>query len=286
MNYTSELKRFPAVQLHHEVAVPAAVALKEPNCVHMAQPCGKRAFAWFTFHKSKNVCFLVGIKNKLPISIQPVHAAFATTLSLGTVVHGTVVQRGHVRCFFMDNIYFLCGRTVEGSFAHKLTAMQTLLQTSLGTEVYLPSQLMFYVCPHSYTPTAFQLPYKLFTIKCVPLSGTKTVNYADECKVFTVRATEVCDTYELVDDVGNVVGIAGVNTYECSQALQALFRQGGRTTLDSIEESDDEGDVTTPTTTTSGVKIMCRWHPALKHWTPVLDFPIPLEVVKKSAELP
>jgi len=273
MDYTSELGRFPQVVLPVESTVNSAAAARESNAVHLAQPCGKRAYAWFTYHKSKNVCFLLDIKNREPCNLYPVHAAFQSRLSLGTVLHGTVVQHGGHRCFFADNIFFLEGRAVEAPFSEKLKIMERLLRTGLDSQgaLYLPSQVLFYVCPYSYFPTAFQVPFKLFCVKAVNLATSKTVHYADETRAFKVRRTDVCDTYELVDDAGAVQGLAGVNTYACSTALRRLFANGGApdaASIDAIEESDDEYPDVAPV---EELKLLCRWNPRLKHWTPVVQ---------------
>jgi len=258
----------------------STAAVRDADAVHVAQPCGKRAFAWFTYYKNKNVCFLLDIKQRATTNIYPVHAAFNSDLSLGTVLHGTVVQHGGYRCFFVDNLFHLKGRAVDCSYAEKLKAIERVLKESLDNQLYLPSQVLFYLCAYSYTPTAFQVPYKLFCIKSVSTKSSKIVNYADEFKTFNVRKTAVCDTYELLDDFGKVEAIAGVNTYESSVALKRIFG-GVVRSLDSIEESDDETDF--EPVYESERRMVCRWHPLHKHWTPVYDWHAPPLKVGKMA---
>ena len=265
-DYTPLLKRFPKIVLPKEIA--AGKEVFEPNSVYLAQPCGKRAFAWFTYHKTKNVCFLLDIKDKVPVNIHPVHAAFSSALSLGTILHGTIIHYQGTRCFIADNLFWLKGRSVEDlNFQAKFTAMHELLKTDVDTRMYLTTQVLFSLPVYSYHPTSFDTIYKLYCVKCVQLHGPKVTNFQDRTAVWTVKPVEKCDTYELFNDQGVGQGLACVDTYNRSVKLNDLFRKIPENhRIDAIEESDDEA----PTVHMErALKMVCRWHPMHKQWVPL-----------------
>jgi hypothetical protein len=265
-DYTPLLKRFPSVALTKETS--SIKEVNEPNSVYLAQPCGKRAFIWFTYFKTKNVCFLLDIKDKVPINIYPVHAAFSSVLSLGTVLHGTVIHYQGTRCFIVDNIFYYKGKTTQHqTFETKLTLLQTVLQTEIDNHMYLLTQVMFSLPVYSYVPTCFDTIYKMYCVKCVHLTNNKVTNFQDRTAVWTVKAIEKCDSYELVNDHGVSQGLACVESYERSVKLNDLFRAIPENhNLDASEESDDEAP---SVYTDRSYKMMCRWHPLHKQWVPL-----------------
>jgi hypothetical protein len=264
-DYTPLLRRFPKVVLPKETTTVKEVC--EPNSVYLAQPCGKRAFAWFTYYKTKNVCFLLDVKDRTPINIYPVHAAFSSALSLGTVLHGTILHYQGTRCFIVDNLFFHKGRQIEENYETKLKLLTEMLQTDIDNNTYLPTQLMFSLPVYSYHPTSFDTIYKLYCVKCVHLTGNKVTNFQDRTAVWTVRPLEKCDTYELFNDQGGSQGLACVESYERSVKLNDLFRKIPENhNLDALEESDDEAPMVH---FDRAYKMFCRWHPVHKLWTPL-----------------
>ena len=265
-DYTSLLKRFPAISLPNENAPQP----RDKNMVYLAQPCGKRAFAWFTYNKTKNVCFFLDIKDKTPVNIDPVHACFSSSLSLGTVLHGTVTNLQGVRTFVADNIFFLQGKEVEANYRTKLEIMAELFKTGIDNRSYMPSQAMFSLPVYSFNLITFDTIYKLYCVKGVHLETSKTVNYPDRTTVLTVKPTGTCDSYELFGNDETSVGLACVDTYKRSVLLNDIFgRLSENHNLDSIEESDDESEVEKEKENIKGVKMHCRWHPLHKQWVPL-----------------
>ena len=265
-NYAKELKRFPQVELPVEQMSNKEV--RDHDMVYLAQPCGKRAFAWFTYHNSKNVCFFVEIKDRAPATLYPVHAAFASALSLGTVLHGTITHHESKRCFVMDNIFHHEGRSVTLDYAGKLRLMQSLLKTSVDDRIHLPSQVLFMLPVHAFRPTLFAPVYKLYGVKCVQLHGPKVVNCPDKTAVFQVSATPTCDMYDLRGPDG-AMQVACVDTYARSVMLNSLFRRVKENfDLDAVEESDDEADPNTVYLDRT-LSMLCRMHPVHKKWVPV-----------------
>ena len=264
-DYAPLLKRFPSVALPKETMAQRDV--KEPDSVYLAQPCGKRAYAWFTYHKTKNVCFLLDIKDRVPTNIYPVHAAFSSSLALGTVLHGTITHYKGTRCFIMDNVLHYKGQPFETNYEEKLQKMVLMQREEMDSRMYLPTQLMFSLPVYSYHPTSFDTVYKLYCVKCVQLHGNKVTNYNDRTAVWTVKPTNKCDTYELFNDQGVAQGYACVDTFARSVALNDLFRKIPENhRLDAIEDSDDEAP---EVFMDRSLKMFCRWHPTHKHWVPL-----------------
>ena len=263
MNYTAELKRFPHVDLPVEQMSNKEV--RDQAVVYLAQPCGKRAFAWFTYFRGKNVCFFVEIKDRKPANIYPVHAAFASSLALGTVLHGTITHHESRRCFVMDNIFHHEGNPVTVDFAAKLALMRGL---AVDNCAHIPSQALFMLPVYSYTPSPMDTIYKLYCVKCVQLHGPKVINCPDKTAVFQVKPTPTCDIYELHTPEG-FHSLACVDTYARSVMMNNLFRRVKENhDLDAVEESDDEDDPNTVYMDRS-FQMLCRWHTLHKKWTPI-----------------
>jgi len=193
MDYAHLLKRLP----------PYRDTFAHPPGVYTAIPQGRKALAWFTYHRSKNICFIVDLKTK---KITPTHAAFASSLSLGTLLAGTIVQE-QTRQFVADGIYWLKGLPVE----NKMDALQRTLG-EISTTLFLPTQLLFALPVSSYNPfvvTPYLQQHLRVGAACHP---------ANKTEVFPVTATDKCDIYEVNG------GVAGVDTLERSAYLKDLFR--------------------------------------------------------------
>jgi hypothetical protein len=83
------MRRFPEFELSYETISHNKVSDLYDVC--LAIPTGRKCCAWFTFHEDKNVCYLFDLNREKKISkgrIVPV--AFNPSLSLGTVVYGTI----------------------------------------------------------------------------------------------------------------------------------------------------------------------------------------------------
>jgi hypothetical protein len=228
-DYRNELRRFPKLSL------PVEVKVKEPRDggVYTALPQGKRVFIWFTYCKSKNICFIVD-----GTMICPVHAAFPSRLALGTVLTGILAQR----VFTADALMY------GDSTLDEVVA-------SLECPQYLPTQMKFQKAKQALVPY-FDAPYKIQCVKCV--HGATVVVYDEKYAVFQVTPLPTSDTY----DLGG--GLALIDTYDRSVQLNSLFRSiSENRDLDMGEESDDDdGELGPP------LRMQCRWHYKHKQWVP------------------
>jgi len=172
MDYRQVLTRLPAYNLD--------IPYKKPErAVYMAVPKGRRMLAWFTYHRRKNMCFLV---NPFSKSIVPATAAFSTKLALGTLLSGVILDR----TFVVDDIFMLKGVPVRSPEA------LTEVASEWGATRFLPKQLMFVLAETSYEPFVVS-EYPQFCLKSLaPLALYAT----NAIEVIVVSATEQGDIYE------------------------------------------------------------------------------------------
>ena len=231
-DYRNELRRFPAIALPPEIKV----AEPKEGGVYVALPYGKRVFAWFTYCKSKNICFIVdgGM-------IYPVHAAFPSRFAFGTILSGIFSQR----VFTADMVW------EAGAPSTDLDRVVRELQCP----VYLPTQIKFQRAVQALVPF-FDTPYKIQCVKCI--HGKSISVYEEKYAVFQVSALPTSDMYELKGQ------FALVDSYKRSVMLNSLFRNiSENRDLDMGEESDEDTPTLGPP-----LRMECRWHYKHKQWVP------------------
>lgn len=230
-DYRHELLRFPKL-------TPYTSA----DGLYIALPYGKRVYAWFTYCKSKNICFIVDGH-----TIYPVHAAFASRLALGTVISGIVLNRVFVAELLLMN----AGITVLDK---DLTQLNALLSTELDSPIYISTQMKFQMPSHGLM-RMFNAPYKIHHVKC------GSVLLEEKYAVFTVTALPTSDMYVLSDSGGN----ACIDSYERSVFMNKLFRCiPENNDIDAGEDSDIESSELGPP-----LKMECRWHSIHHSWIPI-----------------
>ena len=230
-DYRHELLRFPKL-------TPYTSA----DGLYIAVPYGKRVYAWFTYCKSKNICFIVDGH-----MIHPVHAAFASKLALGTVISGFVSNR----VFIAESLLINAGIAVVDP---ELTQLDALMSTDLDSPIYVPTQMKFQM-PSRGLLRVFDAPYKIHHVKC------GSVLLEEKYAVFTVTALPTSDMYVLSDSGGN----ACIESYERSVFMNKLFRYiPENIDIDAAEDSDSESSELGPP-----LKMECRWHSTHHSWIPI-----------------
>jgi len=85
------MKRMPNFELSYETIAHKKVF--QSYNLGLAVPVGKKFFAWFSFQKSNDVCYLLELNREKKVSkISVTNAEFNSCLSLGTLVYGTVIS--------------------------------------------------------------------------------------------------------------------------------------------------------------------------------------------------
>lgn len=192
MDYKNVLHRLPAYSLETPMKRPTTGEF-------MAVAKGQRLLAWFTYHRRKNICFVVNPWTK---SIVPSVASFSSDLSLGTLLSGVIVNK----VFIADDIFHLKGNPVRS-----MDALRAVMEL-LGQVRLLPKQLIFQMAETSYTP---------FVVTPYPQQGLKSLaplaQYPpNEVATFVLTSTDQKDIYAA--DVEILV-----DTLERSKFLANLF---------------------------------------------------------------
>ena len=292
------ISRFPLFELSYEIVKHSKVP-KQSNTIYMAIPFGKKYFVWFTFFEDKNICLLLEIdkyKNEYSIKeIYPVSSCFDSSLSLGSILYGTIVIDNGIKIFVADNIYYYKGKNVsQYTFSKKMTMLSLFFKNDIHQSIYHKSQLLF-VLPYfrdnifSYTKDLHLVNYRIYTtqLRSVDKYGA-FVNYSDksiyECKeqVMIVKPTIQNDIYELYakHDATKRIGYACVNSYDTSVLLNSIFRTiKENIDLDNLELSDSEEEFENIeedkyVDLNKTVLMKCKYNSRFKMWEPISEIHI------------
>ena len=127
------LKRMPPFELSYEIIAHKKV-FSSYN-LSLAIPSGKKMYAWFSFDKSNDVCYLLELNREKKVSkISIVDTGFHSphtlgTLALGTLVYGTIVhldentsaENSGPRIFVIEDMFHYKGISMKNMlFGEKL----------------------------------------------------------------------------------------------------------------------------------------------------------------------
>ena len=283
--------RFPKVKLFYEKNAHKKVTAD----YYVAIPYGKKYFAWFTHHNNENVCVLVEIKVEkdglfkvLTSSVRPV--AFKSSLSLGTLLYGTMLPKTNFFC--AENIFFYKGERVNGkSNKERLNLMEKIFKNELRQVSILQKEIIFGTALMSNSfkwliKEISALPYQIYCIQCKNFTNNNAhkmlyKNYQQqeqslETKIFEVQATIGVDNYQLLDTkTKEFVQIAYIPNFQTSKLMNSIFRIiKENNNLDALEESDDEDEfenteVDKFVDLKKRVKMECKMHQTFKKWVPI-----------------
>ena len=240
MDYRHELKRFPKCTFPPEYT---STQLADGSS-YVALPVGRRMFAWFTYTRNKNVCFLVDGK-----SIMPTHAAFSNRLALGTVLVGTLATVDGARTFVADGCLYEAGAPCTDGLVRVLRETDSRL--------HLTTQLAFMEAVSS-SFSWFEAPYKIRCVKDLRSNQIRLETYA----VMKVAPCEQIDTYTVTSTKEE--GVACIDTIARSIMMNDLFRYMPENhDLDCAEEEVPEVSLGPP------MMMECRYHVKRKEWVPI-----------------
>lgn len=285
------LTRFPLFELSYETVKHSKVPSLHKN-LYIAIPFGKKFFVWFTFYENKNICLLLELdKYKQEYSIKqiyPVSASFDSTLSLGTILYGTIIIENGIKIFVADNVYYYKGKNVsQYDFSKKITMLSLFFKNDIQQSIYHKSQLLF-MLPYmrdtlsNYTNELDKINYRIYTTQTRSMVNyVPFINYSDrsiyECKerIMLVKASIQPDVYTLYNKENTCVGNACVNSYKTSVFLNSIFRTiKENTDLDNLELSDTEDefeniDEDKYVDLKKSIYMKCRYNSKFKAWEPV-----------------
>jgi len=118
------MMRFPRFELSYETISHKKVSDSSYK-LGMAIATGKKFFLWFTFYKSRDVCYLMEIgKDKRVSRIQLINMAVSPRLALGTVLYGTMYEQSdpaYRKWFLIEDLHMYRGiSTRHMNFSERL----------------------------------------------------------------------------------------------------------------------------------------------------------------------
>jgi len=139
---TSILADFPKIKLSYETFMHKKVF--DANVV-LAIPVGKKCFAWFTTKNDKNVCYILEIGPEKQIEkYHLVTCCFHESLSVGTILYGTLFFHEKRRFFTIEDVIYYKGKNIQSSlYLDKLRLFESMFTTDLGQHSYSPSFITF-----------------------------------------------------------------------------------------------------------------------------------------------
>ena len=260
------LNRFPSLELSYENVLHKKVSAD----LYMLIPKGHKSFAWFTYWKENNYCFILLLNDKNNIcDIIPYSFSFDFKLSLGTVIYGTLFSNNNLTHFSCEDIFYYKGHDVSSSkFIDKLVILKEMFDNYITQEAFRADSLVLGlpIIKTNYDKAIAcinGLSYKIHGVQMYKtqmhgtqmhgthMHGVQDNNILGIYKINTPILPEVifnvkpllgADIYELYSqDTTKPYGIACVPTYKSSVMLNSIFRHiKENNNLDLLEESDDE----------------------------------------------
>jgi hypothetical protein len=141
------MKRFPQFELSYETISHKKVSINYN--ITLAIPAGKKFFAWFTFYKNMDVCYLMELNRDKRVSkITRINTIFQPCLSLGTVLYGTILENAdpadEKKFFVIEDIFSYKGISI-GSFlfSEKLGYLQDFMKNQIVQRFASKNGLVF-----------------------------------------------------------------------------------------------------------------------------------------------
>jgi hypothetical protein len=225
-------------------------------------PKGPKAFAWFTYLHKHPICILLHIEGNEIQKISHVYVSFKESLSLGTIVYGTLLNQQ----FIMENLYYEKGTMVYLSYSEKIERMKTILDDIQKCE--FKESLQFYLpkmVERHHLLEASNMPYPVYGIVSIQQMRMFVLNYSF-CTFLVKRKEEMEDVYELhaLDDTNTLqlVSTALINDFKTSHFMKKNAYKN-KPTYKNIELSDSEEEEDLGDFFVSGLFI-----PEFKRWKP------------------
>ena len=257
----SIINRFPKIELSYEIKSHKKIPTS--NLFYIAIPYGKKYFTWFTYYEDKPVCILVELnryKNDYSIKqIYSVSSSFHSSLSLGTILYGTIVTKSGYKLFVLENIYYYKGKDVSHyPMNKKIKIFSLFFKEDIQCKIYHRGQIIFTMPVYDinfdrYVSKMSLALYRIYSTQTRKIDKYDTFyNYEPIHKInrdeknFMVKPLLQNDIYELYDVNYNnniSIGIACVNSYKTSVLLNKLFRNiKENSDLDALELSDSDDE--------------------------------------------
>jgi len=138
------LERLPKLELSYETISHNKVCDKYNIC--LAVPTGKKIFLWFTFYKDFDVCYLLECNRVKQITnIIKLPFQSNTSLSLGTILYGTMIQNEDTRDYkiIVEDMLYYHGISTKHFKTYDIFHYLSLLFKEIDT---LKQKTYIYMC--------------------------------------------------------------------------------------------------------------------------------------------
>jgi hypothetical protein len=166
----SLMKRLPKFELSYETIAHKKVS--DTYTLGLAIPNGKKYYAWFSFQRNEDVCYLMELNREKKIGkVSTVDTLFHPSLSLGTLVYGTMLepaidssgnQSVSGRVFLVEDIFLFKGVSLaQTPFGEKMGFLHEFMKKSIVQKfndkdgVVFAMPVMWTRQTHSTTSTEF-----------------------------------------------------------------------------------------------------------------------------------
>ena len=287
---TSLYKAFPQVELSYEDNAYKKVHGAD---IYLALSRKNKRFAWFTHYNHKSVCFVIDIVNEKLGNIRSYPCCFDSSLSLGTLVYGSLVTKDKQSVFCVEDILQYAGKQIDK--LHWNTRMSYLSRfmkhtkpVSFSKDFLIMSMPLFST---SYKELELFIEHSIYDVDYIQsrrLDSQKFLNFninqinrnertSLPVATFLVTPCIQTDIYNLFcySNGKEFYGTANIPDFKTSKLMNSLFRNiRENARLDAIEESDEEDEFENINEDkyvyTDRDRIMkCVYSFRFKRWTPI-----------------
>ena len=246
------LKNFPNFELCYEKKSHNKV-FKD---VLLAIPKGKKYFAWFFIYKGEPICLFLQKQNNYYkiLNIEHRLVCFDESLSIGTIVYGTMVNIKKQNFFVVEDIYYYKNKFIGNlTLDKKINYFQMFyrhFQEIPSTQFTIFSHCLTEKNYKSLMKYVYEVDYEIYCLQHRSLYSIEPYintfmkeKQEQRIATFKVVAENQNDIYSLFyyDYGEKYYDSAYVSNYENSVFLNSLFRKiKENVDLDALEESDEE----------------------------------------------
>ena len=126
------ISRLPQFELSYETISHKKVPSNYQVC--LAIPQAKKYYAYFSFHRNQDVCYIMELTREKKIGqITIAHTLFHPSLSLGTFLYGSLLECAPKKYqFLVEDIFFYKGISLRNTqFSHKLGFIYEFMQKTI-----------------------------------------------------------------------------------------------------------------------------------------------------------
>jgi hypothetical protein len=282
-------KNFPAIELSYDNINHKKV----PN-LYLAIPYGKKYCIWYTHYNGEDICYLIeyNIKTHKIIHFKRICSFFEKSLSYGTVLYGTLVNKNKGEFFVCENIFYFEGRNVcNRPYKYILNLMNTLfVDNKIKQIAYTGNEVIVTLCimnkiKEGLLETVHDQTYDIYGILSRNIHNTysflvpqKSIRSSNKTFTFRVMADIKYNVYNLYCYGKNGIQFyqkTYIPDYKTSVMLNDKYRIiKENSNLDLLEESDDEEefqniDEDKFVHLDRYYNFKCTFHNKIKRWIPL-----------------